>query len=343
MKIGHFVSLGLGGADKCALNIIRGLCELGEKPLVFYNEYSIPRRVDTNHDDGYTPPSRMSQYDGLADLVRINSVSDFKNYDLDILHTHRSGEDTWLLPGFKTQDFSFRVVETNFHGGCNTRADIRVVPSQLLLTKVGGNSRMIPNAINPPRLETNLRDSLELQDKFVYGRIARPDRDIYSKVNLEAYAQVETDETSFLYIAPYSQARIDAKALGIKNITFIDPTVDDFKVSQFYNTFDLLCHSNGIGETFGNTIAEAMMHGVPVISHFGSPSWPQAHVDLFGERTELIVENGDVSRYAESMRRFRDPEFHKKVASYLQERAKKLYDYKVVASQYLELYREILQ
>tara|TARA_Y100000310_G_scaffold129165_1_gene128310 strand:- start:1952 stop:2983 length:1032 start_codon:yes stop_codon:yes gene_type:complete len=343
MKVGHFVSLGLGGADKCAVNIVRGLCELGEEPLVFYNEFSIPRSVAGNHDDGYTPPSRISQYEGLVELIQIDSVSDFRDYGLDILHTHRSGEDAWLLPGLELQNFPFKIVETNFHGGMHTKADVRVSPSKSLLSRLGPATRIIPNAINPPRVDSSLKESLGLQGKFVYGRIARPDRDIYCKTNLEAYSQIETDETSFLYIAPYSQARADAKELGIKNIIFIEPTVDDFKVSQFYNTFDLLCHSNRIGETFGNTIAEAMIHGTPVVSHFGSPSWPQAHVDLFGDRAELVVESGATSKYSELMNRFREPEYHKSVSSYLQERAKRLYDYRVVASQYLDLYREILQ
>ena len=45
-------------------------------------------------------------------------------------------------------------------------------------------------------------------------------------------------------------------------------------------TFDVFCHCNPLGETFGNTVAEAMMHGKPVVSHLGKRSWPQAQIEL---------------------------------------------------------------
>ena len=45
IKLGQVVSFGVGGADKCALNLIKGLIVLNEdmEILVFYNKYSHPR------------------------------------------------------------------------------------------------------------------------------------------------------------------------------------------------------------------------------------------------------------------------------------------------------------
>ena len=343
MRVGHFVSFGLGGADKCSLNIIRGLISLGLEPIVFYNEFSIPRHVSSNHDVGYTPPSRMLQYKTLVRLVKIGGVEEFTDYGLDILHTQRSGSDRWLLPDFDKRGWPFKIVETNFHGDLNTRADVRVFPSHLLAQRSGVAVQCIPNAINRPMTKESLKEELGLGDRFVFGRIARPDKDIYSDLNLRAYASLENSNTHFLYVAPYSQARLDAENLGIKNITFLDPVIDDNMVSKIYNTFDVLCHSNSAGETFGNTIAEAMIHGKPVVSHYGAPRWPQAHIELFGDMTELVTKAGDSASYAANMRLLMDDSsYYNKVSSYLKHRAEFLYESSVVAQQYIDLYDQIL-
>jgi glycosyltransferase involved in cell wall biosynthesis len=46
------------------------------------------------------------------------------------------------------------------------------------------------------------------------------------------------------------------------------------------NTFDVFCHFNKLGETFGNTVAEAMMHKLPVVSLAGSLVYPQAQREM---------------------------------------------------------------
>ena len=70
---------------------------------------------------------------------------------------------------------------------------------------------------------------------------------------------MQGDDTCFLYVAPNTRVKDDIERLGIKNIILINPTSDEEIVSKLYNTFDVLCHSNSLGETFGNTIAEAMI------------------------------------------------------------------------------------
>ena len=52
----------------------------------------------------------------------------------------------------------------------------------------------------------------------------------------------------------------------------VDPACTDTLPSNVIAStgFDLLCHANKIGETFGNTIAEAMIHEKPVISIEGT-------------------------------------------------------------------------
>jgi glycosyltransferase involved in cell wall biosynthesis len=71
------------------------------------------------------------------------------------------------------------------------------------------------------------------------------------------------------------------------------PTVDAHTLSTFYNTIDILAHARADGETFGSNIAEAMMHGKPVVTHVAVPSHPR--MGVFQAQTELVQD--DVTGY----------------------------------------------
>lgn len=346
MKIAHFVSLGMGGADKCSLNIVRGLCELGHKPLVFYSEKSIPKYVPGFHEPGYAPLNRRAQYDGLVGLIKIDTISDLAKYNFDILHTQRSGEDLALLPGLEKAQLKYKIVETNFHGIRRTRADVRAYPSETLMRYRGiqkdeCNVR-IYNAIDIPRTDESLRESLGLQGKFIFGRIARPEA--HSPISLQAYAKIETENTAFLYAAPTAWAREEAKRLGIKNILFVDQVIDNAELSKIYNTFDVLCHGNTTGETFGNTIAEGMIHKSGVVCHFGQTNWPQAQQEVLGDKADLCVGASDVDSYAAIMKKYlEDSEFYKETVAYLHNRATTEFGYISITKKYLKLYQKMLE
>jgi len=343
LKIGQVVSFGVGGADKCALNLVKGLLSLnlGIEITVFYNKYSHPKS-----DELKTNPSRFNEYLELpVKMVEFNDVSELNNYNIDILNTHRSGNDTWFLPNFESTMFKFKVIETNFHGYNQTKSDFRVYPSNTLtnhLQLCDIPYCIIPNPINSKITESDLKQELGINNKFIYGRIARPDSNIYTDINLRAYKQIESDDTVFIYMAPNIKAINDSNRLGIKNIIFIDPTSDEIMVSKFYNTIDVLCHSNLLGETFGNTIAESMINGKPIVTHIGSPSWPQAHKELVGDVTDLFITENIVDNYAKIMIKLKNNKnYYEETSKYLMDRANKNYHYIEVAKKYFELYNNI--
>jgi len=344
LKIGQVVSFGVGGADKCALNLVKGLLRIGGdiEITVFYNKWSHPRP-----NEAFTNPSRFEDYKTLnVKLVEFTDVSELNDYDIDILNTHRSGNENWFLPGFEQIDFKFKVVETNFHGYNKTKSDYRIYPSKAMLRNLQPTKipySVIPNPIMTRITYDDLREELNIGDKFVYGRIGRPDGNIYTDVNLRAYKSIENENTCLLYVAPNPSAKQLAKDLRIKNIIFLNTTSDEIRVSAIYNTFDVLCHSNSLGETFGNTIAEAMINGKPVVSHIGNGSWPQAQAELLGERQDLYVSPKNVEVYAEIMRKLKDnKEYYHEASRYLEMRAMHNYNYVEVAKEYLKLYRELL-
>lgn len=347
LSVGMYCSFGLGGADKCSFNLVKSLTELNYHIKVFYGEHSFPKFMPNEHSKNHIVLSRFDDYKKLdnVELIEVNNVQDFNKHDLDILNTHRSGNDIWLMPsGFDKTKFKFKIVESNFHGNLKTKADVRVFPSNAMVQfkRISNcNHVVIPNPMMVPQSDDNLREELDIGERFVYGRIARPEKNIYSPFNLEAFKQVDNFNNIFLYVSPCSTAYDDAKRLGINNIIFLDPTIDEDRLSKIYNTFDVHCHSNSAGETFGNTIAESMIHGKPCITHKGG-KWTQAQPEVIGDGfPELFTTN--VKDYADLMRKLQqDKHYYDSVAMYNKTRADAYYDYRKVAETYLKLYESLV-
>lgn len=344
MIIGQFLSFGLGGADKSSYYLTKGLVESGVDVKVFYNNKSFPRR-SPQMDIGVM----LSRYDQCKALgvpmIEIENLSLLNDHGIDILNTHRSGDDLKFLPGFEATNFNFKVVETNFHGSTATKADMRVFPSHEMIIgrTIKGQHRVIPNPTMPKLTEDNLREELNLKDKFIFGRIGRPAADIYSPTSLQAFKRIENDSVHFLYVAPHQGARDDVNRFGIKNITFIEQNIDELYLSKIYNTFDVLCHANRMGETFGNTLAEAMMHGKPIVSHWGG-KWPQAQKEVIGEDKIMYICDNKVDLYSNLMTKlFENKQEYNDYSTYANKRAEELYDYKTVTGRYVALYKEILE
>jgi glycosyltransferase involved in cell wall biosynthesis len=341
MVVGQWLSFGIGGADKASYLLTKGLIELGVEVKIFYNELSFPT-LSVQLDADAKIVSRYEQCKNLGvPMFKIDDPKQLNNYGLTVLNTHRGGDDFWLIPGFEDGSFNFKIVETNFHGHTGTRADIRIFPSYEMLRdkSITCSHKVIPNPIMCKLTDDNLKQQLGIEDRFVFGRIGRPAIDIYSNTCLKAFRVIENDAVYFLYVAPCNAAVRDIKSLKIENIIVIDQTLDELYISKLYNTFDVLCHSNKMGETFGNTIAEAMSHGTPVVSHVGS-KWPQAQKEVIGKYEGLYVCKNDPERYSELMSKlFLDKQEYNAYSKYVKARAEKLYDYRVVAKKYIEVYK----
>jgi len=100
-----------------------------------------------------------------------------------------------------------------------------------------------------------------------------------------------------------------------------------------------------LGETFGNTVAEAMMHGKPVITHLGDSSWPQAQCEVIG-REDNIIRRQDVHAYVEYSNLMNDlmhnVEKYNEFQSYCMDRATNFFEYKAVAKKYSDLFEKVL-
>ena len=146
----------------------------------------------------------------------------------------------------------------------------------------GPDIRLIGIPVEAPLTQENLREELDIpQDAFVFGRLGRDDNDIYDPVNLNGFAQVEDDNTYFVALSPSDMLKDVASKKGITNIRYVDKTLDDVRISKFYNTLDVLAHSRKDGECNPGNIWEGFAHGIPVVSHYGIPY--NGHIQEVGD------------------------------------------------------------
>lgn len=130
------------------------------------------------------------------------------------------------------------------------------------------NSSVIPVPASPPSTTDNLRQSLGIPaGAIVAGFHQRADNDIYSPIPLRAFKKIVNPNRHFVIMGGGTMYRKQAKELELSNVHFIAHKGDSQEVSKFLNTLDIFAHGRRDGETFGTVFAEAMMHGIPCISH----------------------------------------------------------------------------
>ncbi len=342
-KIGHFVSFGIGGADRATIELIKVLSRHYKDIHICFSDMSFPIRTD-DQDPLQPLLNIFEEYSQFANLHKISNVFEFLKLNLDILHTHRSGDDEWLIPGLGELDREFKIVETNFHGLENTPADFRIFPSKELARSRGKegnpNYSIIANVVNSHPGQS-LRHELGIPENVViFGRVGRSDKSIYSPLLLEQYSKIENSATTLLWVGASVQALNDAKKLGVRNIVWLDPVRDPVYMANLYATFDVYCHANPLGETFGNTVAEALLRGIPVASLKGSRKYPQAQKELLDE-TQFCTKSRS---YRALLKKYRDdPQLRRSVGVRNFAFAKQNLDSDAIAEKVIKVYEKILK
>ncbi len=138
----------------------------------------------------------------------------------------------------------------------------------------------------------SIRDTLHEQLNIplyhtVLGRIGRPTE--FDPIALEAFKLLQPVDATYIIIAPAPEARQYVKANDILNVIFIEPTNDDIYIERFHKTIDIFAHYRDGGESFGSAIAQAMIYGKPIVSHFSG----------FNAQEEIIGNGGFVVNTAE--------------------------------------------
>ena len=127
--------------------------------------------------------------------------------------------------------------------------------------------------------------------------------------------------------------------LNLPNVIFLDPTSSKVRLSQFYNTIDVLADARKDGHCNAAVHWESAAHGKPVISHYGIPY--NGMVETIQD-TGFVVLPGDVDEYARIMGGFVDGTIN---YEYFSNKAFELWKNVTVekmAQKQLELYKELV-
>lgn len=217
---------------------------------------------------------------GKENLISYASVPEFyeiiKEIKPFIMHRQTSGQPEMpFVPPIVQQ--CKHVISTSIFGHVDESINLsRVIYISNNMQHCAGvfnpNTRMIAIPVEAPLTNEDLREELDIpQDAFVFGRLGRDDNDIYDPVNLISFAQLEDDSLYFVALSPSETLKQKAESLGITNIRYVDKTLDDVRISRFYNTINVLAHSRKDGECNPGNIWEGFSHGKPVVSHYGIP------------------------------------------------------------------------
>jgi glycosyltransferase involved in cell wall biosynthesis len=199
---------------------------------------------------------------------------------------------------------------------------------------------VLPNPIRTPLVNTKkYRDGLP-DDAIVLGRVGRAD--YFDPIALEAFAKIERSHANVYYfvVNPCDQWKATVQDLGIKNVHFFSPIKNDVELSEFYNSIDIFAHARADGETFGCAIAEAMMHGVPVVTHEGSVY--QAQKDTIAD-AGFCVKRSDVSAYHHVLHELvTNGALRKNLGDRARQHAEEHYEARRVVSQLKQHYERVL-
>ena len=195
----------------------------------------------------------------------------------------------------------------------------------------------IPNPLKIPDVGSiNYREEFGWQDKFIFGLHQRRDNNIFSPIPLEAYDEIETDDTAFLLLGGSENYQKQAKDLGLKNFKYLPTTGELEPIHKFLNTLDVYAHGRSDGEQCSCAIIEAMSHSLPVISHT-APSMGQAEqIDNAGK----VVDNYE--QYSNVMiDMLYNKNYYDRCVSNSKKRYEDVYKLDTVIKKYIEIYKEV--
>lgn len=289
----HSKTVGFSGTDRTSQLFCKYLAKSERfEPYLVYREGDLEnKRLDIAREwlgaDHVIPyhwvpgkKGRQSPYmpeeDNFFDVLKLINP--------DIVHVHRSGYAEW--PAYRYLAPNAKWVETNIFGyadfNTQRQTDAVIYISDYIKNRAieagGVDGFVLYNPIEQPVLEMTpdsketCREALLIEfkiphDAVLIGRVGRADN--FDPISLRAFAEVEKlhPEAYYIVVNPCEGWRLEAAKLKIKNIRFRDPILNDSMLSCFYRGLDIYAHARHDGECCPCNIQEAMMHGLPVISH----------------------------------------------------------------------------
>lgn len=295
-------------------------------------------------------------------------------YQIDIVHSHQIDVSPFIGNALNIHTVVFRE-------GFSETADLNLIKSKTLALKIamdkklvyGKNFLILGNPVNVESWEkfhltrneiSKKRKSLGISsDDIVVGRLGRAEPAKIDYLLLESIPLIirKNPNVKFLLFGlPRLYEFYLRKNSSLKGkVTFITPTSNDRQIAEFYQIIDIFWHTASRGETFGNTIVEAMLFKKPVITHsthFKKSFLPPNHffkfvgsLDVDNAQIELVdqMKTGLVANYphdvVESIRYLCDnPSVMKKFGANGYDRVMASFEAKIVVKTFENIIKSLM-
>jgi len=322
IKVLHYLRhLGLGGTEKtCQLFFEHANSDKFEVAVVFEKTGEHPR-LEEFQKAARVSGGKLFEVNSWENRSSVNGdelQQVIDNFKPDILHVYQSGYAEFPRPNIHIT--VPRFVITNVFGFIdpNSAIDRDLFMSEWLMNHSlrmylrGANPRFdfVNNPVEMPYADSVLPIASQWHEEgaTVVGRCGRPDNGIYNSVSVDAVRllRLQGYDIRFIVVAPPSNMIDDLVKYEIP-FHVVEPTTNPLILSTFYNSLDIYTHARADGETFGVNIAEAMIHGKPVITHYARASVPgmgvfQAQTTLVNTAETGWVVNNHPDEYAEALK-----------------------------------------
>jgi len=213
-------------------------------------------------------------------------VFNYKNYD--IIQTAKSGH-----PEYPFTHIPKPIIEWNIFGSIDFSKNIyKTVCISKWIYDIwisnGGNpekGEIIYPGIPKSTSHNIYRGESSGKNNIILGFHQRKSDDIFSPIPLRVFSKVrnkiKNKKLKFIILGGSDLYKKQAKILNLlHNIKFLTPVTEWFKICNFLSSLDIYCHGRKDGECHGTAIQEAMLHGLPVVSH---KALMNGHIEIIGD------------------------------------------------------------
>lgn len=279
----------------------------------------------TGPELGYTPVS--------TNIGRV-----VKERAIDVFHFARSGYHEWPF----NQRMAPVQIETNIFGYVDNSPflDGTIYIANCLGIRPSKNRVLIPNPITPPSTRyselKSLRRDLGISDTaLVFGRIGRPAN--FTPISLDAFSVFrKSRESKYIIVGGCDEAKSHAQRTGVESdVIFLDCTNDDEYIERFHKTIDIFAHYRSDGEICSTAISQAMLYGIPVITHHAGKN---GQAEWLGGGGACVSTQHD---YLHAMHTMAQDDMRSSVGQSARNFAELHFDQEKVANQILDFYTQI--
>jgi len=357
--------LAFGGTTKAVLTFCKYLDKTKFEPFLFYHSTKgsakywrrrllspISKKERSRFDEFYVRSIvRLPEFEEVLgkdhvssgqfkDLIRVCQI-----ISPQILHFNRGESKDWYTERLDELPQNIRFVETNIFGIEPTQKYLSGLTAVLSISHwlhekskwSGVKGRALYFPVLPPQATDDLRSELGIpKDAIVLGRISRPHLD-QGEFIVDIFNELNNPKTHLVVVAP-SQYITEASKKNSR-IHLVKPTTDEKRLSRFYNSLDILLHYRKEGETFGLNVAEAMIHGLPCISH--KSFLDNAQIELL-EGCGVIAEENNIPDYKSKLNRLiEDANYRKDLGQKAKTKAMSVFEASVMTRELEAFYQKL--